>query len=442
MSLSPAIYEVLSKQFAYIDDRPEYRLQVEALLSQIGYKIDQSFDDPSTGFHAVGLISTKPDQPPILIFRGLNDDKDNLAVGDKIAIGFNQFSVNKTALQNWLTQVTQDTTKNPNRLPPDLLGHSLGGALAQITTAEFTSLMGNLVTFNSPGISQKIVETFRQNGGLNKSVTQYIVSGDIVSLAGESFLPGKVFLISYTDPAINPLKVLDKHTDQDLFTTPPPGFNITEISVDELGSPNFTFQNDSDFEEFKNGLKYVNPSLMNVVNSRQNTEAVRQSENFSFLEIIQQLNMGLAPQQPQNLVGDNQDNQGLGFEGDDTLIGSGGNDQLNGNVGNDILEGNGGNDVLFGGKNNDTLKGGLGEDILTGGIGQDVFVLVQGEGTDTIVDFQPGQDVIQLQGISFNQLTLTTGNNATIITVQGDTNPLAILDKIAVNTLNVSHFTS
>ena len=145
-----------------------------------------------------------------------------MANGDKRGIGFNQFEANKPALGDWLTQISQDTTKNPNRLPPDLLGHSLGGALTQLAATEFTSAIGDVVTFNCPGIDQDTVNIFKQKVGTGKNVTHYILSGDFVSLGGEAFLPGTVFFQAFVDPIINPLLVLEKHTQSGLLTTPPP----------------------------------------------------------------------------------------------------------------------------------------------------------------------------------------------------------------------------
>ncbi|MFC3174632.1 M10 family metallopeptidase C-terminal domain-containing protein [Novosphingobium bradum] len=92
----------------------------------------------------------------------------------------------------------------------------------------------------------------------------------------------------------------------------------------------------------------------------------------------------------------------------DTLTGSTGNDTLNGGGGNDQLNGGTGNDVLNGGDGNDTLLGGVGADTLTGGAGADVFDFngiansPVGAGHDVIMDFTPGQDLIDLSGIDAN----------------------------------------
>ena len=119
MPSSPAAYETIAKQLVYIDNNPQLQTVVQAGLTAAGYQIDRTFDDPLTGFHAIGLISTTPDKPPVLVFRGSDSIVDDIANGDKRGVGFNQFEANKQALGNWLTQISQDTTKNPRRLPPD-----------------------------------------------------------------------------------------------------------------------------------------------------------------------------------------------------------------------------------------------------------------------------------------------------------------------------------
>ncbi len=108
------------------------------------------------------------------------------------------------------------------------------------------------------------------------------------------------------------------------------------------------------------------------------------------------------------------DNLLLGLGGDDRLFGGAGNDRIEGGHGTDQLKGRGGNDWLDGGNGNDRLLGGLGDDTLVGGRGQDT--LMGGEGADVfvfraaadspnsrkadrIVDFESGEDRIDLSGI-------------------------------------------
>ena len=116
-----------------------------------------------------------------------------------------------------------------------------------------------------------------------------------------------------------------------------------------------------------------------------------------------------------NLIsGENSDDLLFGEDGDDTLLGDVGNDILSGGfgdddtifarAGNDIISGGNGNDELWGNDGNDTLEGGGGDDRLIGGAGSDTFVLAATDGgIDTIEDFEPGIDSIQLSnGLEFS----------------------------------------
>ncbi|MEG4496566.1 calcium-binding protein [Microcoleus sp. F10-C6] len=448
MPSSPAAYETIAKQLAYIDDQPQFQTLVQTGLSAAGYKIDRTFDDPGTGFHAIGLISTTPDKPPVLVFRGTDSPVDDLANTDKRGTGFNQFEANKQALGNWLTQISQDTAKNPSRLPPDLLGHSLGGAITQLAATEFTSAIGDVVTFNSPGVAQTTVNSFKQKAGAGKNVTHYIVSGDFVSLGGEAFLPGKVVLQTFTNPIINPLLVLDKHSQSGLLTAPPPGLTQAEISVDQLNRPDFTFT-DSDYLELLAGLDFALPALGTSLESRSSLEQLRTAPGSSFLANIAAMKTALDLSQINNLVGDNANNTASGFAGDDIITGNGGNDTLSGNKGNDIISGGAGNDQLFGGKGDDNLNGGDGDDTLIGGAGsdllisgagRDIFVLGVG-GTDTLIDFQKGQDLIGLSGgLTFNQVRVTEGDFSTTIELARNGEVLASIPGILSSPLTATDF--
>ena len=82
--------------------------------------------------------------------------------------------------------------------------------------------------------------------------------------------------------------------------------------------------------------------------------------------------------------------------GNSKLYGQNGNDTLVGGIGRDSLVGGSGKDSLNGGKGNDTLYGGLGNDILSGGAGTDLFLYYNGDGNDTIKDFESNKDIIRI----------------------------------------------
>ncbi|WP_293122013.1 calcium-binding protein [Microcoleus sp. bin38.metabat.b11b12b14.051] len=104
-----------------------------------------------------------------------------------------------------------------------------------------------------------------------------------------------------------------------------------------------------------------------------------------------------------------------GDNGDDRIFGGAGNDTALGGKGNDLVSGGDGNDSLYGGRDNDTVDGGAGDDfisgdrgadVLTGGAGSDTFYFaspagVDGNGLDTITDFNPAEDKIRLKASAF-----------------------------------------
>ncbi|MEQ8385467.1 MAG: hypothetical protein RH949_24205 [Coleofasciculus sp. A1-SPW-01] len=126
----------------------------------------------------------------------------------------------------------------------------------------------------------------------------------------------------------------------------------------------------------------------------------------------------------------------FGGEGNDRIGGKGGNDQLFGEAGDDQIWGDDGDDILRGGIGNDTLTG----DDFSGGSGSDIFVLALNEGTDTIVDFQDGKDLIGLaDGLSFSQLSITQDGQNTLIGFEDET--LVILKGVNANLLSEADFT-
>ncbi|NEY89000.1 peptidoglycan DD-metalloendopeptidase family protein [Tabrizicola oligotrophica] len=96
--------------------------------------------------------------------------------------------------------------------------------------------------------------------------------------------------------------------------------------------------------------------------------------------------------------------------GADTLRGGSGNDRLSGHEAADRLFAGRGADALFGGTGADRLEGGLGRDTLAGGAGADIFVFRQGDGLDSLRDFQNGTDRIALSGVAgFAALAFSAG---------------------------------
>lgn len=92
-------------------------------------------------------------------------------------------------------------------------------------------------------------------------------------------------------------------------------------------------------------------------------------------------------------------------DGNDFVLTEAGNARVELGAGDDKLlsysakvdvDGGAGDDVIHGGSCNDTIDGGQGNDLLSGGGGEDTFVYKEGGGTDTILDFDTSQDILDL----------------------------------------------
>jgi Ca2+-binding RTX toxin-like protein len=132
-----------------------------------------------------------------------------------------------------------------------------------------------------------------------------------------------------------------------------------------------------------------------------------------------------------------------GGEGSDWLIGGSGNDQIKGGNHLDFMRGGGGNDRgdggdgddrLFGDAGDDRLRGGVGEDVLEDGAGRDTlaggtfgdrFVLIDDGARDRIVDFEDGDDLIDLTAegdrLIFPDIRIQKSGNGLLITYGDDT---------------------
>ncbi|MEL6325306.1 MAG: pre-peptidase C-terminal domain-containing protein [Cyanobacteria bacterium J06626_23] len=133
--------------------------------------------------------------------------------------------------------------------------------------------------------------------------------------------------------------------------------------------------------------------------------------------------------------------------GNDIIFGGGGNDRIGGKSGNDILSGDAGDDMIWGDDGDDILMGVTGNDILVGdnrssGSGSDLFVFGNGDGTDTILDFEVGTDRIGLVDgeLTFADLTLTQDGSSTLLGVTSTGETLAVLNNVQASALGESSF--
>ncbi|MCB2076453.1 MAG: DUF642 domain-containing protein, partial [Novosphingobium sp.] len=126
-------------------------------------------------------------------------------------------------------------------------------------------------------------------------------------------------------------------------------------------------------------------------------------------------------------------NEVIGSSADEFLIGTDLSDILTGNGGNDFFGGLGGDDTITGGAGKDGILGGKGADIMTGNGDADLFVWHDGDldngDVDTITDFNPSEDTLDLAGLldtaftpgdTANYVQAVTDGFDTIVSVDSD----------------------
>lgn len=114
------------------------------------------------------------------------------------------------------------------------------------------------------------------------------------------------------------------------------------------------------------------------------------------------------------------DNPLTGTAGRDLIQGLAGADTINGGAGDDRIEGGADADVVNGGDGNDIIFAGAGTDAsISGGAGRDIFVVVSGDGADTVLDFQLGIDLIDLRAFGGYVTIAASGTTDTLLTLAG-----------------------
>ncbi|WP_218080063.1 lipase family protein [Anthocerotibacter panamensis] len=202
--------EALFEQMAFMSYEDQKTPGLETarakLLKQHGY---------TTGHFIVGLKGFQmrlyepipegqeghsPGLPAVLAFRGTEGDKVLEAEGrkdveadfDPAGIGLLQYNANKPLIEENLRFAAQQG-------PVIVTGHSLGGALAQLTATEpkLQAMIKRVVTFASPGINRERIRTIEQYNQAHKSheilSTHYrIKDKDMVPKGGEAWTEGLI----------------------------------------------------------------------------------------------------------------------------------------------------------------------------------------------------------------------------------------------------------
>lgn len=185
------IYEQLARNLAYGKSDP-------AQLALWGYGPPQVMipADPITGMYAVAVrprtdltgeeraaleVMHQRSLRSVLAFRGSEDAVD--WADDLLLefIGAFQFTAHRSQIAKALADLASDG-------PPDTVGHSLGGALAQL--AATVGAVHRIVTFQAPGISSAHVDQI----DTEEEATHHRAANDAVAWAGDTHAQGDAYV--------------------------------------------------------------------------------------------------------------------------------------------------------------------------------------------------------------------------------------------------------
>ncbi len=184
-------YEVFLEQIAHdMAYSDTLTATQKKLLQEFGYQAEPTISGP-LGFEMRVFIPSHADYPhPIIAFRGteFSSLKDLQADLAPKSVGSTQFKAN----QRRIDQALQRTAQYGRAW---VTGHSLGGALAQLTATTYSDQVARVITFQAPGIDANEVKNLEQHNKTSDhdvQSTHYQVSGDVVSTVGDRLTTGEV----------------------------------------------------------------------------------------------------------------------------------------------------------------------------------------------------------------------------------------------------------
>jgi hypothetical protein len=192
------LYEFLAHRFAYDTSLPLFGRAV----ARNGYSKEESYEFETRAGLSFSILMPRPDRlgelPPVVVFRGTQlDDLNDIRTDLEFQIGATHFTaVEELGLGEMLLGAANDA----GGLLPHLTGHSLGGALAQLTAARWPERVGAVVTFQAPGLTRGAFKEAERRiarlPGGGPTVRHYIADHDLVHEAGQRHLTGETVLVT------------------------------------------------------------------------------------------------------------------------------------------------------------------------------------------------------------------------------------------------------
>lgn len=161
------------------------------------------------------FLPTQAGKPPVVAFRGTVPSKAQTVIADldPTGIGMYQFNPNRAMIEGQVLAAAGHGKIISS-------GHSLGGALAQITAATFPGSVERIVTFQAPGIPREMVQQLENYNADHPDEaiesSHHRVKGDLVPLGGQALTPGVIHNHKMTDGNLFQRNPIAKHTSMPL----------------------------------------------------------------------------------------------------------------------------------------------------------------------------------------------------------------------------------
>ncbi len=202
-----AYYQLLAHLAAYESWSKGEELPGSVKAGIVAYTVQETIQD-MFGFKAVVLVQKERKQPPIILFRGTVFSLGNISDDAHSEIGSIGFNRNKKKIKAILSSLYMKYGK------VDVLGHSLGGAFAQLTTANYTDKIGHCISYNSPGVGARVAQIFHKKIQQAAEEVPHVIrvrhAKDLISLAGRDHIPVSKSII--TGRLEDPISHIEAHS--------------------------------------------------------------------------------------------------------------------------------------------------------------------------------------------------------------------------------------